>query len=91
MKYLLFFLMISAFGFSQKFSFIYEAKYKSNTQKPDDISNINMVLNFEGNTSIFREVEDKKTDSLKLNNGNGMMKMGVENHFYIKKMYHKIQ
>lgn len=85
MKYLLFFLMISVFGFSQKFSFIYETKYKSNTQKPDDINTINMILDFEGNTSIFREVEDKKADSAKLNNGNGMMKMGVENQFYVKK------
>lgn len=83
MKYLLFFLMISALGFSQKFSFKYEAQYQSNTHKPDDINNMNTILDIDGNTSIFREEEDKKNDSLKLNNG--MMKMGVENHFYVKK------
>lgn len=83
MKYLLFFLMISALGFSQKFSFKYKAKYKSNTQKLNDINNMNMILDLEGNTSIFREEEDKKNDSTKLKNG--MMKMGVENHFYVKK------
>lgn len=83
MKYLLFFLMISALGFSQKFSFKYEAKYKSNTQKPDDINNMNTILDIDGNTSIFREEEDKKNDSIKSNNG--LRKMGVENHFYVKK------
>lgn len=84
-KQILFFFLLSTFCFSQKFSFVYETKYKWNTENPKDINKDNMILDLENNISIFRESEDKKEDSLKLNNGNGMSKMGVENQFYVKK------
>jgi len=85
MKFILFFLGISTFCFSQKFTFIYETKYQLNSEKPDDINFGKMILDLENNISIFRESQDKKTDSIKLNNGNGRFKMGVENQFYVKK------
>jgi len=85
MKLIIFFLGISTFCFSQKFSFIYETKYKLNSENPDDINSENMILDLKNNTSIFRDSLDKKSDSIKLNNGNGRFKMGVENQFYIKK------
>ena len=85
MKSLLFFLLLSTICFSQKFSFIYETKYILNHQKPEDLNSDNMILDLENNTSIFRESQDKKTDSITLNNGNGMFRMGVENQFYVKK------
>lgn len=44
-----------------------------------------MILDIQNNNSIFREVDDKKEDSIKLNGGNAMSKMGVENQFYVKK------
>lgn len=85
MKFIIFFLGISTFCFSQKISFIYETKYKLNSEKPDDVNSDNMILDFKNNVSIFRESQDKKSDSIKLNNGNGRFKMGVENQFYVKK------
>ncbi|MDN4028694.1 GLPGLI family protein [Chryseobacterium gambrini] len=85
MKFLLFFLGISTFCFSQKFSFIYEAKYKLDSERPDDINSDNMILDLKNNASIFRDLQDKQSDSIKLNNGNGRYKMGVENQFYVKK------
>ncbi|MCD9618860.1 GLPGLI family protein [Chryseobacterium gleum] len=85
MKFIIFFLGISTFCFSQKFSFIYEAKYKLNSEKANDVYSDNMILDLKSNTSIFRESQDKKSDSIKLNNGNGRYKMGIENQFYIKK------
>lgn len=85
MKLTLYFLILSTFCFSQRFSFIYEAKYKLNSEKTYDISNDTMILDYENNHSIFRESEDKKTDSIKLNNGNGLSRIGVENQFYVKK------
>ncbi|SEG62827.1 GLPGLI family protein [Halpernia humi] len=85
MKYALFFLIISTLSFSQKFSFIYETKYKMNTEKPNDINSDIMILDLEDNISIFREIEDKKTDSIKINQGNGLFKMGVEYQFYVRK------
>jgi GLPGLI family protein len=85
MKFIIFFLGISTFCFSQKFSFIYEAKYKLDSERPDDNNSDNMILDLKNNTSIFRDLQDKQSDSVKLNNGNGRYKMGVENQFYIKK------
>lgn len=85
MKFIIFFLGISTFCFSQKFIFIYEAKYKLNSEKADDVYSEKMILDFKNNTSIFRDLQDKQSDSVKLNNGNGRYKMGVENQFYIKK------
>lgn len=85
MKFIIFFLGISTFCFSQKISFIYETKYKLNSEKPDDVNSDNMILDLKNDISIFRESQDKKSDSIKLNNGNGMFKMGVENQFYVKK------
>ncbi|TZG00096.1 GLPGLI family protein (plasmid) [Chryseobacterium panacisoli] len=85
MKFIIFFLGISTFCFSQKFTFIYETKYRLNSEKPDDVNSDNMILDLKNNTSIFRDSQDKKSDSVKLNNGNGRYKMGVENQFYIKK------
>jgi len=85
MKFIIFFLGISTFCFSQKFTFIYETKYRLNSEKPDDVNSNNMILDLKNNTSIFRDSQDKKSDSVKLNNGNGRYKMGVENQFYIKK------
>lgn len=85
MKFIIFFLGISTFCFSQKISFIYETKYKLNSEKPDDFNSDNMILDLKNNISIFRESQDKKSDSIKLNNRNGRFKMGVENQFYVKK------
>lgn len=86
MKYILFFLILSTFCFSQKFSFIYETKYKLNTEQPEEINSDKMILDVVDNTSIFRDSQDKKSDSIKnLINGNGMVKMGVAHQFYIKK------
>ncbi len=85
MKYILIFLVISTFCFSQKISFIYETKYKLNLEKPDDFYSDNMILDLKNNISSFRESQDKKSDSIKLNNGNARFKIGVENQFYVKK------
>ncbi|WP_265428438.1 GLPGLI family protein [Chryseobacterium sp. YIM B08800] len=85
MKFIIFFLGISTFCFSQKFSFIYETKYKLNSEKPDDVNSDYMILDLKKNSSIFRDSLDKNLDSIKLNNGHGRFKMGVENQFYIKK------
>ena len=86
MKYIIIiFLGISTFCFSQKISFIYETKYKLNSEKPDDVYSENMVLDLKNNISIFRDSLDKKSDSIRLNKGNGRFKMGVENQFYVKK------
>lgn len=85
MKYTLFFVLISTLSFSQKFSFFYETKYIANTEKPSDINTGTMILDLEDNISIFREMEDKKTDSITLTHGNGMFSMGVEYQFYTKK------
>lgn len=85
MKLIIFFLGISTFCSSQKLSFIYEAKYKLNSEKPDDVSSENMILDLKNNISIFRDSLDKKSDSIRLNHGNGRFKMGVEKQFYVKK------
>jgi hypothetical protein len=85
MKLIIFFLGISTFCFSQKFSFIYETKYKLNSENPDDVNYGKMILDLKNNTSIFRDSLDRKNDSIRLNNGTGRLKMGVENHFYVKK------
>ena len=81
MKFIIFFLGISTFCFPQKFSFIYETKCK----KQDDVYSENMILDLKNNSSIFRDSLDKNLDSIKLNNGHGRFKMGVENQFYVKK------
>ena len=85
MKFIIFFLGISTFCFSQKFSFIYETKYKLNLENPDDLNSKKMILDLKNNISIFRDSLDKKNDSIKLNIGNGRYNMGVENKFYVKK------
>ncbi|MCI3938500.1 GLPGLI family protein [Chryseobacterium aahli] len=85
MKFIIFFLGISTFCCSQKISFIYETKYKLDSEKPDDVNSDNMILDLKSNISIFRDSLDKKSDSIRLNNGNGRFKMGVENQFYVKK------
>lgn len=85
LKFILFFSLLSTFCFSQKFSFIYEVKYRTSKEKPEDINTENMILDFENNTSIFRESMSRDADSLKLINKNGGYRMGVENQFYIKK------
>lgn len=85
MKILLFSLLISTVCFSQEVSFIYETKYILNHQQPDDLYTDNMILDIVDHSSIFRESQEKKTDSITLKNGNRMFRMGVENQFYIKK------
>lgn len=85
MKFIIFFLGISTFCFPQNISFIYETKCKLNSEKQDDVYSETMILDLKNNVSIFRDSLDKKLDSIKLNNGNGKLKMGVENQFYIKK------
>lgn len=85
LKFIVFFLLLSTFCFSQKFSFIYETKYRSAKEKPEDIFTDHMILDFENNTSVFRESMAKKADSLMFINKHGGYKMGVENQFYIKK------
>lgn len=92
MKYLLLLLIFPSFYFSQNFSFIYETKYKLNSEKPEDLTTDYMILDIAENQSIFRESFDKKADSSKMINKKGMYKMGVENQFYVKKevSQHKI-
>lgn len=85
LKFILFFSILSTLCFSQKFSFIYEVKYRTSKEKPEDINTENMILDFENNISIFRESMSRDADSLKLINKNGGYRMGVENQFYIKK------
>lgn len=85
MKFIIFFLGISTFCFSQKISFIYETKYILNLEKKDNVNSVYMILDIKNNTSIFRDSQDKKSDSIKSNNGNGRYKMGVENQFYVRK------
>ena len=85
MKLIIFFFGISTFCFSQKISFIYETKYKLNSEKPDELNSGKMSLDLKNNTSIFRDSLDRKSDSVRLNNGTGSFKMGVENQFYVKK------
>jgi len=85
MKFIIFFLGISTLCFPQKFSFIYETKFKVNSEKQDDVYSENMILDLKNNSSIFRDSLDKNLDSIKLNNGHGRFKMGVENQFYVKK------
>lgn len=85
LKFLLFFSFVSAFCFSQSFSFIYEAKYRLTKEKPEDVFTEKMILDFENNLSVFRESSAKDADSLKLINKNGGYRMGVENQFYVKK------
>lgn len=85
MKFIIFFLGISTFCFSQKFSFIYETKYKLNSENPDDVNSEKMILDLKDNISIFRDSVEKQADSSKLNNGKEIFKMGVENQFYVKK------
>ena len=85
MKFIIFFLGISTFCFSQKFSFIYETKYKLNSEKPYDVNSGSMILDLKNNISIFRDSLERKSDSLRLNNVNKSFKMGVENQFFIKK------
>lgn len=85
MKLIIFFLGISVFCSSQKFSFIYETTYKLNSENPDDVNSDKMILDLKNNVSIFRDSVEKEADSLKLNNGKEIFKMGVENQFYVKK------
>lgn len=85
LKFILFFSFLSTFCFSQKFSFIYEAKYRTSKEKPEDINTDKMILDFENNTSIFRESMSRDSDSLTFINKNGGYKLGVENQFYVKK------
>lgn len=85
MKFILLFSLLSTFCFSQKFSFIYETKYRSSKEKPEDILTDHMVLDFENNASVFRESMARNADSLTFINKNGGYRMGVENQFYIKK------
>ena len=60
MKFIIFFLGISTFCFSQKFSFIYETKCKVNSEKQDDVNSENMSLDLKNNISIFRDSVEKK-------------------------------
>ena len=85
MKFIPLFLIISAFCFAQKFTFVYDAKYNLNIQKKDNIINNKMILDYDSNRSIFRESDGKMADSLKLNFGEKMSKPGIENKFHIKK------
>lgn len=84
-KFIYLLIFISSLSFSQNFSFIYDVKYKLNSENPEDINSDNMTLDIQDNISLFRESIDKKSDSLKLNHGNPMSKMGVENFLYVRK------
>lgn len=86
MKHTLFFLLLSLSCFSQKLSLIYDVRYKTSTDRPEDINKESMILDFDNNRSIFRDSFDKKVDSLSINKNNkGTYRMGVEHQFYIKK------
>lgn len=85
MKYLIYFLLLPLFSFSQQFTFIYDAKFRLNTQNLKNIDQRTMILDLENTRSIFREEVDKRTDSLELLNKNGLSAVGVENQFYVKK------
>ncbi|MBO9694422.1 GLPGLI family protein [Chryseobacterium sp.] len=81
----LIFALLTSFCFGQKMSFIYEVNYRLNHQMPDEFTTKTMILDFVDKESIFRESMDRKSDSLKMNNGSPMLSSGFENQFYIKK------
>ncbi len=81
----LIFALLTSFCFGQKMSFIYEVNYRLNHQRPDEFTTKTMILDFVDKESIFRESMDRKSDSLKMNNGSPMLSSGFENQFYIKK------
>ncbi|WP_223558352.1 hypothetical protein [Chryseobacterium lathyri] len=85
LKFILIFFTSVNFFFSQKFSFIYEAKYRTSKEKPEDINTENMILDLRIILLFFRDSMSRDADSLKLINKNGGYIMGVENQFYIKK------
>ena len=64
LKKILFFVVILTFGFvfSQDKSFIYELKFRPNLTK-DSISKERFVLDVLNGKSIFRTIEEKKSDS----------------------------
>lgn len=66
-------------------SFTYEVNYRLNKQIPDQFTTNIMILDFVEKESIFRERIDRRSDSLKMNNGSSMFSSGFENQFYIKK------
>ncbi|MFP8895292.1 MULTISPECIES: GLPGLI family protein [Chryseobacterium] len=84
-KISLIFVMLTSFCFGQKMSFIYEVNYRLNHQLPDEFTTKTMILDFVDKESVFRESMDRKSDSLKMNNGSPMLSSGFENQFYIKK------
>lgn len=79
------FIILASICFGQKMSFVYEMKYRSDNQTPDKFTTNTMILDFLDKKSIFRESIDRKSDSLKINNGSPMLASGFENQFYIKK------
>ncbi len=77
--------LLASFSFGQRMSFIYEVKYRLNSQMPDKFNTNMMILDFLDKNSIFRERIDRNSDSLKMNNDSPMLPSGFENQFYIKK------
>ncbi|WP_299177625.1 GLPGLI family protein [uncultured Chryseobacterium sp.] len=77
--------LLASFSFGQRVSFLYEVKYRLNSQMPDKFNTNMMILDFLDKNSIFRERIDRNSDSLKMNNGSPMLPSGFENQFYIKK------
>jgi len=84
-KLSLIFVLLTSFCFGQKMSFIYEVNYRLNRQMSDQFTTKTMILDFVDKESIFRESMDRKSDSLRMNNGSPMLSSGFENQFYIKK------
>ncbi|SEG21610.1 GLPGLI family protein [Halpernia humi] len=85
MKFIPLFLLFSIFCFSQKISFVYDIKYKLSSDESEKPNSETMILDIENTNSVFRQLMDKKSDSLTQNNKNGMFTLGVENQFYVKK------
>ena len=85
MKYVIYFLLIPLFSFSQKLSFHYDVSYRLDTKNLKDVTYRTMILDIENKRSIFREEIDKKNDSLEFINKNGINSVGIENQFYVKK------
>lgn len=88
-KLSLIFVFLTSCCFGQQMSFIYEVSYRLNNQIPDEFTTKTMILDCVDKQSIFRESMDRRSDSLKINNGSPMLYSGFENQFYIKKNFSK--
>jgi len=83
--FLVSFLVFSCILFSQNITFIYELKYKPNSNKVEFVTE-QFYLDVLGQQSVFRSEYDRRSDSLVQKNGFGLgTKPLFANQFYINK------